>query len=215
MPVAAVLLALVATDWLMSLSPKWYSTIFGFYFMTGVILAGLGATTFVVVVLNENGYFKPALTHEHYYSLGALMFAFINFWAYIAFSQFLLIWYANLPEETVWFMARWQGNLKYITIAIIFIRFFIPYFALLSQPAKMNPRRLKQMSIWILFSQIFDLYWIVMPNFSPGIVFSWNELGFPILMVGLIIIVFYYKAKKINLMPVGDPKLQRGLDFHL
>ncbi|MFI5144116.1 MAG: quinol:cytochrome C oxidoreductase [Ignavibacteria bacterium] len=215
MPVAAVLLALVATDWLMSLSPKWYSTIFGFYFMTGVILAGLSATTFVVVSLNEKGYFTPALTGEHYYSLGALMFAFINFWAYIAFSQFLLIWYANLPEETIWFMARWQGNWKYITIAIIFIRFFIPYFALLSQPAKMNPRRLKIMSIWILFSQIFDLYWIVMPNYSSGIVFSWNEIGFPVLMVGLIILVFYYKAKKINLMPVKDPKLQRGLDFHL
>ncbi len=215
MPIAAVLLALIATDWLMSLAPKWYSTIFGFYFITGVILAGLAATTFVVVSLNEKGYFIPALNNEHYYSLGALMFAFINFWAYIAFSQFLLIWYANIPEETIWFMARWQGNWKYITIALIFIRFVIPYSALLSQPSKMNPRRLKQMAIWILFSQIFDMYWIVMPNLSPGILFSWNELGFPILMVGMIILVFYYKAKKYNLMPIGDPKLQRGLDFHL
>jgi hypothetical protein len=215
MPVAAVLLAVIATDWLMSLSPKWYSTIFGFYFMTGVILAGLGATTYVVVSLNEKGYFAPALNHEHYYSLGALMFAFINFWAYIAFSQFLLIWYANIPEETIWFMARWQGNWKYISIALIFIRFVIPYSALLSQPAKMNPKRLKQISIWILFSQIFDLYWIIMPNISPNILFSWNELAFPILLVGLIILVFCYKAKKYNLMPVGDPKLQRGLDFHL
>ena len=215
MPIAAILLATVAIDWLMSLSPKWYSTIFAFYFITGVILAGLAATTFVVVTLNQKGYLIPALNQEHYYSLGALMFAFINFWAYIAFSQFLLIWYANIPDETIWFMARWNGTWKYMTIALIFIRFVIPYSALLSQPSKMNPKRLKQMAIWILFSEIFDIYWIVMPNISPNILFSWNELGFPILMVGLIILVFYYKAKKINLMPVGDPKLQRGLDFHL
>lgn len=215
MPVAAVLLALIATDWLMSLTPKWYSTIFGFYFMTGVILAGLGATTFVVVTLNEKGYFTPTLTGEHYYSLGALMFAFINFWAYIAFSQFLLIWYANIPEETIWFMARWEGNWKYISVALIFIRFVIPYSALLSQPSKMNPKRLKFMAIWILFSQIFDIYWLIMPNLSPAIVFSWNEIGFPVLLVGLIILVFYYKYKKYNLVPIGDPKLQRGLDFHL
>lgn len=218
MPIAAVLMAIISIDWLMSLAPKWYSTIFAFYFMTGVILAGLGATTYAAVKLNENGYFTPSLTREHYYSLGALMFAFINFWAYIAFSQFLLIWYANIPEETVWFLARWQGNWKFITIALIFIRFAVPYAALLSQPAKMNPRNLKFMAIWILFSQLFDLYWIVMPNMpnsNPGIVFSWNEIGFPILVVGLIILVFYHKAKKYNLMPIGDPKLQRGLDFHL
>jgi hypothetical protein len=144
-----------------------------------------------------------------------LIFAFTNFWAYIAFSQFLLIWYANIPEETVWFMARWQGNWKYISIGLIFIRFVIPYSALLAQPAKMNPKRLKFMSLWILFSHIFDLYWLVMPNLSTGILFSWNELGFPILVVGLIILVFYAKAKKNNLVAIGDPKLQRGLDFHL
>jgi len=215
MPVAAILLSLIATDWLMSLAPKWYSTIFGFYFMTGVILAGLSATTYVVVTLNENGYFVPKLTGEHYYSLGALMFAFINFWAYIAFSQFLLIWYANIPEETIWFMARWQGSWKYITIASVFIHFVIPYAALLSQPSKMNPKRLKFMAIWILFAQIFDLYWIIMPNMSSSIVFSWNEIGFPVLVIGIIVVVFCAQYKKYNLMPIRDPKLERGIKFHL
>jgi hypothetical protein len=215
MPIAAIGLSILAIDWIMSLAPHWYSTIFGIYFITGTVLAGLGATTYIVVKLNENGYFQTALRSDHYYSLGALMFAFTNFWAYIAFSQFLLIWYANIPEETVWFLARWNGSWKYISVGLIFVRFVIPYAGLLAQPAKMNPKRLKIMGLWILFSHIFDLYWLVMPTLSGNIVFGWMELGFPVLVIGIIIIVFYLQTKKHNLMPVGDPKLQRGIDFHL
>jgi len=215
MPIMAIGVSLLAIDWIMSLAPHWYSTIFGIYFITGTLLAGLGATTFIVVKLNEHGYFQPALRSDHYYSLGALMFAFTNFWAYIAFSQFLLIWYANIPEETVWFLARWEGSWKYISIGLIFVRFVIPYVGLLSQPSKMNPKRLKIMGLWIVFSHLFDLYWLVMPTLGGSIVFGWMELGFPILVIGIIIIVFYFQTKKHNLMPVGDPKLQRGIDFHL
>lgn len=215
MPIAAIGLSILAIDWIMSLAPHWYSTIFGIYFITGTILAGLGATTYAVVRLNEKGYFQPALRSDHYYSLGALMFAFTNFWAYIAFSQFLLIWYANIPEETVWFLARWEGSWKYISIGLVFIRFIIPYAGLLAQPAKMDPKRLKIMGLWILFSHIYDMYWLIMPTLSGNIVFGWMELGFPILVIGIIIIVFSLQIKKHNLMPVGDPKLQRGIDFHL
>ncbi len=215
MPLMAIALSILATDWIMSLTPHWYSTIFGIYFITGTILAGLGATTYIVVKLNENGYFQPVLRSDHYYSLGALMFAFTNFWAYIAFSQFLLIWYANIPEETVWFLARWNGSWKYISVGLIFVRFVIPYAGLLSQPSKMNPKRLKVMGLWILFSHVFDLYWLIMPTLSGSIIFGWMELGFPILVIGIVIIVFYLQVKKYNLMPVGDPKFQRGIDFHL
>lgn len=215
MPLMAIALSILATDWIMSLTPHWYSTIFGIYFITGTILAGLGATTYIVVKLNENGYFQPALRSDHYYSLGALMFAFTNFWAYIAFSQFLLIWYANIPEETVWFLARWDGSWKYISVGLIIVRFVIPYAGLLSQPSKMNPKRLKVMGLWILFSHIFDLYWLVMPTLSGSVIFGWMELGFPLLVIGIVIIVFYLQIKKHNLMPIGDPKLQRGIDFHL
>jgi hypothetical protein len=215
MPVSVILLSVLAIDWLMSLAPMWYSTIFGIYFITVVVLAGLAATTYAVVTLNENGYFSPKLRSEHYYSLGALLFAFINFWAYIAFSQFLLIWYANLPEETTWFLMRWQGNWKFVSVALILVRFVIPYAGLLSQPSKMDAKRLKFMSLWILFGTALDLYWLIMPAYSQSVVFSWIELGFLLLVVGVIILVFYAQTKKYNLMPIGDPKLQRGLDFHL
>jgi hypothetical protein len=215
MPVSVILLSVFAIDWLMSLAPMWYSTIFGIYFITVVVLAGLAATTYAVVTLNENGYFTPKLRKEHYYSLGALLFAFTNFWAYIAFSQFLLIWYANIPEETSWFIIRWTGDWKYISVALIFVRFAVPYAALLSQPSKMNPKRLKFISLWILFAHAFDLYWLIMPSYSNSVIFSWTEVGFLVFIIGIIILVFYSRTKKYNLMPIGDPKLQRGLDFHL
>jgi hypothetical protein len=215
MPLAAILLSVLAIDWIMSIEPHWYSTIFGIYYISGTVLAGLGATTYAVVQLNENGYFQPKLNGDHLYSLGALMFAFTNFWAYIAFSQFLLIWYANIPEETYWFVMRWQGSWKYVSAGLILIRFVIPYAGLLSQPSKMDPKRLKVMSLWILFAHLFDLYWLVMPSFSESVAFSWTELGYPILVIGILILVFYFKSRKHNLMPVGDPKLKRGLEFHL
>ncbi len=214
-PVAGIGLTLLSIDWIMSLEPHWYSTIFGVYYISATLLAGLAATTYAAVSLNENGYLMPGVNKDHYYSLGALMFGITNFWAYIAFSQFLLIWYANIPEESIWFVMRWEGGWKYISVLLILVRFIIPYAGLLSQPSKSDPKRLKNISIFILAAHFFDLYWLIMPTFSKTVVFSFYELGFPLFVVGVIILVFYYQAKKHNLAPVGDPKLQRSLDFHL
>ncbi len=216
LPVFAFTISFAAFDWLMSLAPHWYSTIFGVYFFSGTVLCALAASTFIIVLLNERGYFVKGLTKDHYYSLGALMFAFINFWAYIAFSQFLLIWYANLPDETFWFLQRWQGSWKFVSIGLIFVHFVIPYFGLLSQPSKMNPKRLLVMSVWVIFAHIYDLYWIIMPAFSKGrIAFGWIEIGFPLFAFGLLILLFVTRSKKVNLVPIGDPKLKRGIDFRL
>ncbi len=215
-PLFAITITFAAIDWLMSLEPNWFSTIFGVYYFSGTVLAALAAGTIFIVFLNERGYLVKGLTSDHYYSLGALLFAFTNFWAYIAFSQYLLIWYANLPEETIWFLVRWHGSWKIISIGLVFVHFLIPYFGLLSQPSKMEPKRLLIMSGWILFAHYFDLYWITLPNFSKdGIVLGWIEFGFPLLIAGLIILVFYFKSKSQNLVPVGDPKLKRGIDFRL
>lgn len=215
MPVFAITISLAAIDWMMSLEPHWVSTIFGVYYFSGTILAALASATIVIVLLKQKGYF-PHILKDHLYSLGALLFAFTNFWAYIAFSQYLLIWYANVPEETFWFLLRWQGSWKIVSIVLIVVHFLVPYFGLLSQPAKMNPRRLLIMSVWILFAHLLDLYWLVMPTFSKkGVVLGWMEFAFPIAAVGLIIILFSLKLKNNNIIPIGDPKLQRGLDFRL
>lgn len=214
MPVAAVGLTVLSVDWIMSLEPHWFSTIFGIYYISGTLLAGLAATTFAGVSLGEKGYIT-GINRDHYYSLGALMFGITNFWAYIAFSQFLLIWYANIPEETFWFVQRWQGGWAVISVVLIIIKFAVPYAGLLSQPSKSDPKKLKTMSVIILFAHFFDLYWLVMPTYSKTITLSWYELGFPLFVIGILILVFNINAKKNNLIPVGDPKLKRALDFHL
>jgi hypothetical protein len=212
---AGIGLTVLVVDWIMSLEPHWFSTILGIYFISATLLAGLAATTYAAVSLNEGGYMGVKIGKDNYYSFGALLFAITNFWAYIAFSQFLLIWYANIPEETFWFIARWQGGWGFISVLLMVVRFAVPYAMLLSQPSKSDPKNLKRVSLVILAAHFVDLYWLVMPTFSKTITFSFYEIGFPVLVIGLIILVFFAQAKKNNIIPVGDPKLQRGLDFHL
>jgi len=217
-PIFAITISISAIDWLMSVEPHWFSTIFGVYFFAGTVVAALAAVTLATVLLKENGYLHPAITNDHLFSLGALLFAFVNFWGYIAFSQFMLIWYADLPEETFWFIQKWQGSWAIFSIGLIVIQFLVPYITLLSQPSKMDPKKLKFISVWLLFAHLFDLFWLVMPEMeqlSTGYSFSWIDLVFPIAVVGIVILIFNLKAKKENIIPIGDPKLQRGLDFHL
>ncbi len=217
-PVFAISITITAIDWLMSIEPHWFSTIFGVYFFSGTVIASLAAVTLATVLLKENGYLHPSITNDHLYSLGGLMFAFINFWAYIAFSQFMLIWYADLPEESFWFLQKWNGNWAVFSILLIIIHFVVPYAALLAHPAKKNPKRLKFIAVWLLFAHLFDLFWLVMPEsnqLSEGYSFSWIDLVFPIAIVGVLMLIFKMKAKKENLLPIGDPKLKRGLEFHL
>jgi hypothetical protein len=216
LPLFVITLTFSSIDWMMSLEAHWFSTIFGVYYFSGTFLAALAAGTFLVIWLNEKGLLVNGIGKDHYYSLGALLFGFINFWGYIAFSQYLLIWYANLPEETVWFLQRWEGSWMYYSIFFVIVHFVVPYFALLSQPSKMDPKRLKIMSIWILLVHILDLYWIVIPSFSPeGFIFGWIELGFILLGLGVLIVVFNLNAKGKNLVAIGDPRLKRGIDFRL
>ncbi len=217
-PVFAITITISAIDWLMSVEPHWFSTIFGVYFFSGTVIAALAAATLATVLLKENNYLHPKITNDHLFSLGALLFAFVNFWAYIAFSQFLLIWYADLPEETFWFLQKWEGSWAVFSIILIIVHFIVPYAMLVSNPAKSDPKRLKFISVWLLLAHLFDLYWLVMPEapgMESGYIFSWIDFVFPILIIGLTILVFNFKANKDNLLPIGDPKLKRGLDFYL
>jgi hypothetical protein len=214
LPLFAITVTVTAIDWAMSLEPHWFSTIIGVYYFSGTVLAAVAALTLAVVFLSENGTLK-GITPDHLYSLGALLFAFVNFWAYIAFSQFLLIWYANLPEETYWFMARWKNGWEVVSVLLILFRFAVPYFALLSQESKMDPKRLKIMALWILVAHVIDMYWLVMPTYDSGVTVGWMELSIPLVASGLAIVVLAYNMKRISLVPIGDPKLERALKFRL
>lgn len=214
----SITITVSAVDWMMSLEPHWYSTIFGVYFFSGITWCALAALTLAVVILREKGYFIQGIKDDHYYSLGTLMFAFTAFWGYIAFSQYMLIWYADMPEETSWFMHRWEGGWIYASIILIIIHFIVPFFSLLSFSSKTNPKRLKFISVWILVSHFFDLYWIIMPGMAQAgrpYYFSWMDLAFPVALVGFVMIIFARMTVKYNLVPIRDPKLQRGLDYSL
>jgi len=217
-PIFAITITLVAVDWIMSLESKWFSTIFGVYLFAGVAWSSLAALTLTSIKLKEKGFLHPAVKEDHYYSLGTLMFAFTAFWGYIAFSQYMLIWYGNLPEETFWFMQRWAGGWKIVSVLLIVTHFIVPFFYLISYEAKTNPKKLKFISIWILCVHLLDIYWLIMPSMSRNdhaYSFSWIDFVFPLIFIGVIMIVFKKVSEKINLVPVRDPKLERGLNFHL
>ncbi len=215
-PLFVITMTIAAIDWMMSLEPHWYSTIIGIYYFSGSIVAAFSATTLATVFLKEGGYFPARITNQHYYSLGTLMFGFNIFWTYIAFSQFLLMWYADLPEETFWFIQRLNNGWEYVSFGLLLIHFVIPFLVLMPRSAKTNPRTLKIMAVWMLFAHALDLYWLIIPTYGKdGPVFGWMELGMPLTIAGLLILVFKVKADRKNLIPVGDPKLEAGLDFHL
>ena len=216
LPFFAITITFVAIDWTMSLEPHWFSTIYGIYFFAGSFVCALALITFSSITLTEAGYLPASIKEDHFYNLGALLFGFLNFWAYIAFSQFLLIWYANLPEETFWYMMRWDGDWKYASLAMPIINFIVPYAALVAQPAKSNPKRLKAISLWIIFSRVFDIWWLTMPTYAKGFLpIGWIEISFLIFAFSLLILTFILFANRINLIPIKDPKIESSLKFKL
>ena len=216
MPVFGISITLISIDWIMSLEPHWFSTIFGVYYFAGSLVTTFSVIALFAIMLKKNDILPKQVGRDHFYNLGAFMFAFVNFWAYIAFSQFMLIWYANQPEETFWFISRTSGSWLYVSLGIIAVNFIVPYSALLSQPSKSSLSRLKFVGIWIVVAHFYDLYWLVMPTFNKaGAILNWTEIGFPLLALGLVMLVFKYMYNKRNIVPIGDPKLKRALEFHL
>jgi hypothetical protein len=215
-PLFVISITITAVDWAMSLEPHWFSTMFGVYYFAGTVVAAFAATTFVSVKLKLGGYLDPRIGNDSFYSLGTLIFGFNVFWAYIAFSQFLLIWYADLPEETFWMIHRWEGSWKFVSIGLLFIHFVLPFLILVGRNAKTNLRLLNIMAPWMLCAHALDLYWLIFPTIFKGNAgFGWQELSFPLIVGGLVTIIFKMGADKKNLIPVKDPKLQAGFDFHL
>ena len=216
LPFFAVLISVLSIDWIMSLEPHWFSTVFGVYYFSGSLLSAFAVITIFAVKLKEWKILPDFISSDHFYNLGAFMFAFINFWAYIAFSQFMLIWYANLPEETFWFMEKFNGSWMYVSLGLIIVQFLVPYVGLVSQPSKSNLKRLKVMAVWIIFAHLYDLYWLVMSTYDKsGVFLGWIELGFILLAIGMVMTMFKIIYSKSNLMPIGDPKLSRCVNFHL
>jgi hypothetical protein len=215
----AITTTFAAFDWIMSLTPHWYSTALGVYVFSGAIVAGLAVTTLASVLLKQNGMLPDRITRDHFYNLGALLFAMNVFWAYIAFSQFMLIWYGNLPEETVWYAMRADGWWGVIGFSLIGGHALVPFVALLSRDAKMNFDRLRWVSIWVLVFHLLDIYWMVLPSVPVHgghlDAFSWMDAGVPLLAVGVVLLVWKWRTSRAPLIAISDPRLEDGMAFHL
>lgn len=201
-------------DWMMSLDAHWYSTIFGVYIFSGAFLGSLAFLTIIVLYLRKRNILKDAITVEHYHDLGKLMFAFTVFWGYMAFSQYLLIWYGNIPEETIWFLNRWGNSWRMVTLFIVFGNFVIPFFLLFPQWPKKNPIMLGALSMWVLFVHWVDMYWIVMPSLhKQGLHISWVDFAALIGIGGLFVWYFWNKLASHVLVPIKDPGLIESKEF--
>ncbi len=160
----AATLTLAVFDLIMSMNPHWYSTMLGVYFFADAVLSGLVVLSLLALWLQSCGLLRGVITKEHYHDLGKLTFTFVVFWGYIAFSQYMLTWYANIPEETQFFMPRQNGPWVGVSIALIFIHFVFPFLGLMSRHAKRALSMFTFWLIWLLVAHAFDLFWLIMPN---------------------------------------------------
>jgi len=201
-----------AFDWMMSLDPMWYSTVYGLGYFTGSVMVAISSLVLFLFWFLRNNIMSGLVTEEHYHDLGKMLFVFMILWAYMAFSQFFLIWYANIPEETAWYHHRWEGSWKYITMAVVVGHFVVPFFTLLSRPAKRSPKVLVTMAIWLAVIHYIDLYWNIMPNFSHhGVHFSWQDLTTFAGIGGIFLWFFWQRLLTQPIIPINDPELGNSI----
>jgi hypothetical protein len=214
MVIFALTITVLAFDWISSLEPAWYSDIFGVYLFAGSFLAGLAATALALLHVKGRGRL-PQVGPDHIYSLGGFLFAFTVFWSYIAFAQYLLMWYANIPEEVVWYKERLQGMWGPLVLVLALFHFVVPFFILIPRDAKSDPRRLRVASIFMLMAHWLDLYWMIFPVLGTGPLFGWPELSFALVFVCAGLLWLRRAMMHGADMPIGDPFLQEGLAFRL
>lgn len=210
----AWLFTFAAFDLMMSLSPHWFSTIFGVYCWSGLFYSGLAMLTLLVILLKKGGYLDKFVNENHLHDLGKLMFAFLVFWGYIAFSQYMLIWYANLPEETPYMLRRVTGEWKPVSVALMLGKFVIPFFLLVSRWAKRWENFLLFVTIWFLAAQWLDIYWLVFPTFYSKPVFGWVEIGILAGFAGLFFFSVGHFMGRVSIVAIKDPRLEEGLEHH-
>jgi hypothetical protein len=203
----------MAIDWLLSLNPHFFSTIFGLLVLAGQGLSSMAFLIVVMVALAARNPMNAVLTHRHLHDLGKFLLALVMVWAYFSFSQFLIIWSGNLPEEIPWYLTRLQGGWKYMAVLLVIGHFALPFALLLSRDIKRNFRLLRGVAIFILCMRLVDLYWVVAPDLRKGSFgVSWMDFVAPVGLFGVWLAWFFVQLEKRPLMPVNDPNLVEALE---
>jgi hypothetical protein len=207
-------MSFAAIDWVMSLSPHWASTIYGFLFVAGQLISSMAFMIAVVVLLARAEPFAGILQKRHLHDLGKLLLAFVMLWAYFDFSQLLIIWSGNQPEEISFYRTRLYGEWGVVAVLVLVFHFFVPFFLLLSQDVKRNAKVLPKIAMWLILMRLVDLFWMTRPEFTSRAVPTWLDLVLPIALGGLWLGFFAFNLKQCPLLPLGDPKLQEAIEHH-
>ena len=223
-PLFVLCLTFAGFDWLMSLDHHWYSTMWGVYLFAGCAQSSMAVLILITNGLVRTGHFKGLFTVEHNHIMGMLLFAFTTFWGYISFSQYFLQWYANIPEETWFFVYRNTGSWYWFSIFLVVGHFFIPFLLLLTQPSKRTSWRLCCTAVWIVGMHCVDIYWIIMPNlqlqearhaghvaattgFHPHLIDLLSLVG----VLGILGHTILWLLSRGSIFPARDPRLRDSL----
>ena len=205
-----------SVDWIMSLEPEWFSTIFGFLTIAGYALTTLALTVTVLAAIRKDPAAGAHLTPTHFHDLGKLLLAFVMLWAYLSFSQFLIIWSGNLPEEIPWYLHRIRGSWGAVAIALVVGHFALPFAILLSATVKRRSGSLAKVAMFILVMRLVDLIWYVAPTFrhaappeagggGPAMPMHWMDIAIPVGLAGVWLFFFARQLRSRALVPVNDP----------
>ena len=215
---AIIVLALTQTfaaiDWIMSLTPHWYSTMFGVYFFAGSFVGFIALLSVAAVAMRGAGLLDTVISVEHLHDVGKLLFAFMVFWTYIAFCQFFLMWYANLPEETIFYNARIEGSWRAVSIFLAIGHFVAPFFYLMGRSVKRKGATLAIGGAWLLAMHFVDLYWQVMPTLHPeGLSPSALDVAALAAIGGCFVTAASWLMRRQALVPLRDPRIAESLAF--
>src|SRR5215467_5880312 len=207
-------MSFAAIDWVMSLSPHWASTIYGFLFIAGQLISSMAFMIAVVVLLARTEPFASVLQPRHLHDLGKLLLAFVMLWAYFDFSQLLIIWSGNQPEEISFYRTRLYGEWGVVAVIVVVFHFFVPFFLLLSQDFKRNAKVLPKIAAWLIFMRLVDLFWMTRPEFTSSAVPTWLDFVMPVALGGLWLGFFAFNLKQHPLLPLGDADLAEAIKHH-
>jgi hypothetical protein len=203
-----------AIDWVMSLSPHWASTIYGFLFVIGQLISSMSLMIVVLVLLSRTAPMEGIIQSRHLHDLGKLLLSFVMLWAYFGFSQLLIIWSGNLPEEISFYRTRLYGAWGVVAVIVLIFHFFVPFFALLSRDLKRNANLLVKVAIWLIFMRLVDLFWLTRPEFTSRAIPGLMDFAAILALAGIWFAVFARNLKTQPLLPLGDPHLEKAIEVH-
>lgn len=213
--VLIITITFASIDWVMSLDPAWSSTIYGLIFVAAWSLSALAFAILVMSWLAKREPMNAVVRTSHFHDWGNLLMALVMLWMYFSFSQYLIIWSGNLPEETVWFVARKHGGWGAIALGVVILQFAFPFLTLLSRAAKKSPQRLGTLALLILITRVVDVIWLIEPSFNrERFHLSWMDVVAPIAMGGIWIGTFAWQLQKRSMVPINDPQLEAALTAH-